>query len=208
MLLLKQFIASRTSFAMLVGNSGIGFKHSRNSYIDPFLCDPKAIASIRMLLSGREKLAQFNVVRTNLTKLDITYEATPPFRRRPTLSVNNTSPSQQNQALRFAQLLNLIQALTQQHLVFRSGQQEHVGTLFMYTRGVSYSMAQGFFQSFMHQYLTKTVGIVFSSLQVSTITAIHGYSTEFPSNLYYEEQTLTKTWPDQLYIKAVVLGLD
>ena len=205
MLLLQQFIASRTSFAMLVANTGITFQHSLVSYIDPFSCAPEAIASIRMLLSGREDTTHFNVQRVNLTKLHITYQATPPFRH----SIAVPAPLEPNSSShRFAQLLHLVQGSTPQHIVFRSGQQENVVTLHLYTRGMPYSMAQGMFHPFLFQYLANTVGVGFSSMQISNITAIRTYAPKFPSNLFYEAQTHTEAWPDQLYIKAVVSGLD
>jgi len=69
-------------------------------------------------------------------------------------------------------------------------------------------MARGMFQPFLYQYLANTVGVGFSSMQISNITAIHTYAPEFPSNLFYEAETHTEAWPDQLYIKAVVSGLD
>jgi len=205
MLLLQQFIAASTSFVMLLANTGITFQHSLVSYIDPFPCTPEAVASIRMLLSGREDTAHFNVQRVNLTKLHIAYQATPPFRHNPAVP----APLElKNSSHRFAQLLHLVQGLTPQHIVFRSGQQENVVTLHMYTRGVSYSMARGMFQPFLYQYLASTVGVGFSSMQISNITAIHTYAPEFPSNLFYEAETHTEAWPDQLYIQAVVSGLD
>ena len=203
-LLLQQFIASSTSFAMLQANTAITFQHSLVGYIDPFPCNPEAVASIQMLLSGREDTTHFNVQHVNLTKLHIAYQATPPFRHTTAVPA---APEHNSSSHRFAQLLHLVQGLTPQHIVFRSGQQENVVTLHMYTRGVPYSMAQGMFQPFLYQYLANTVGVGFSSMQILNITAIHTYALEFPSNLFYEADTHAEAWPDQLYIKAVVSGL-